>query len=169
MIYILILFLLLFLSFKFDYLGQKRNKELWFVLIGVLLVCLAGFRYRIGVDSIRYETKYGLVHILSNLTYDDIFDSSLKAEPLFVLLFSAAKTISDDFWVLQMLQSILVIAIFWRFIKKNTQYWFISAFLFTLILYLHFTCEILRESCAVSMFLLGWEFYKEKKWIKYYI
>ena len=130
---------------------------------------IAGLRFHIGIDSIRYEIKYDFVPVLSDLTTDDLLHSNLKAEPLFMLLYSLARTISNEFWVMQMLQAILVISVFWRFTKKNTSYWFISAFLFTLILYLNFTCEILRESCAVSMFLLGWEYFKEKKWLKFYL
>lgn len=169
MIYFTILILLLFLSYQYDYLGRTRYKEQWFILMGILLICIAGFRYRMGIDSIRYETKYSFVPLLWDLTYEDIFHNDLKSEPLFMLLYSIAKTISNEFWVMQILQSFLVVSIFWRFIKKNTQYWFITIFLFTLVLFLNFTFEILRESCAVSMFLLGWEYYKNKKWLRYYI
>ena len=30
-------------------------------------------------------------------------------------------------------------------------------------------CEVMREACAVSMFLLSWKYLVERKWVKYYL
>jgi hypothetical protein len=168
MLYLSILLLLLILTYKYDYCGRIKGKKLWFGFIFILFVLIAGFRYRMGVDSIRYESKYTVVPILNKLTWNDLFFSNLKAEPLFVLLFSFAKTISNKFWVFQLLHSVLVVGIFFRFIKRNTSHIFLAITLFFIIIYFNFTCEVMRESTAVSMFLLGWEYYKEKKLLKYY-
>lgn len=169
MIYLLLFFILLLFIYHFDYKCNKKYKYFCFYFLMLSMILLAGLRYRIGVDTIRYEVYYKESSDIFSLTFSEIFRNENRADPLYVLLSSIARTISDDFWVLQLLQASLVNVIFFRFVKRNTNNVFLAIMLFYVILYLNYMCEVMREACAVSMFLLAWEFFKKEKWIKYYI
>ena len=161
MIYLVLFIFFICLSYNFDYLDKKRNKNLYFYLSLIILILLAGFRYRIGLDTVRYEYLHESAPLLSNLNKSAFEDSSF--DPLYLILSSIAKTISPDFWVLQILQSILVNTIVFRFIRLNTKNIFLGILLYYVCLYLNFNCEVMREACAVSMLLLGWEYLKKDK------
>lgn len=178
MIYLFTFLLILFFSFRFDYVGKNyrdkileagkattQNKRFCFILICFLLICIAGFRYRIGGDSVAYERLYTRILPLFEFDIDDLSNS--EYEPLYYLLGSIAKFISPEFWVLQLLQSLLVNIVIFRFIWKNIDNRFTGVLIYYFFLFLPFTCETMREACAVSMVLLGWEFLKKDKWLKF--
>ena len=165
MIYIAILVLLIILSYNYDYQKKSRGKSFWFNVVLVILILVAGLRYRIGLDSTRYEMYHIEIPMLWELE-DFNFDEE-NYDPLFVILSSLARTISSEFWVVQLLQAILVNTIVFRFIRLNTKNIFFGILLYCVCLYLNFMCEVMREACAVSMLLLGYEYLKQDKIIKF--
>lgn len=175
MIYLFIFVLILFFSYKYDYLEKKgrpeylkirkQNERASYLLLLLILVLVSGFRYRIGVDTIRYEITFSRIQPIQNYSFGDLFSSSY--EPLYFLLASVAKSISSEFWVLQLLQSLLVNTIIFRFIWKNINNIFTGVLIYYIFLFIPFTCEVMREACAVSMIILGWEFLKNDKWIPF--
>ena len=165
MIYFVLFLFFLGLSYHFDYLGKHTNKYTFYSISLTILILLSGLRYRIGLDSIRYEGHHIETPTLFELNATVFQDSSY--DPLFIFLSSIAKTVSSEFWVLQMLQSILVNIIFFRFIRLNTKNIFLGVLLYYVGLYINFNCEVMREACAVSMFLLGWEYLKKDKIIHF--
>ena len=165
MIYFVLFLFFLGLSYHFDYLGKHTNKYTFYSVSLIILILLSGLRYRIGLDSIRYEGHHIETPTLFELTATIFQDSN--HEPLFIILASIAKTISPEFWVLQMLQSSLVNTIFFRFIRLNTKNIFFGVLLYYVCLYINFFCEVMREACAVSMLLLGWEYLKNDKIIRF--
>ena len=66
---------------------------------------------------------------------------------------------------MQLLQATLVNVVFFRFVRNNSKNPFFAILVYYIFLYLNYTCEVMRESCAVSMFLLGWEYLKRDKWL----
>lgn len=161
MIYLLIIFTISVCAYRYDFRGLKRNKFFWYYAIMVVLILLAGLRYRIGVDSIRYENAYQHVPLLGDLSVKDFI--IITYEPLYLLFTSIAKSLSEDFWVMQMLHAILVNIVVFRFIRLNCRHLFFTLLLYFVFLYSDFMFETMRESCAVSMFLLGWEYLKKGK------
>lgn len=164
MIYLVIACYILFLSYYYDFSGHIKGKKYHYAICLVSLILLAGFRYRLGIDSIRYEYAYNKLPYLSQLTIIDFKES--RYDPLFLLLSSFARTISEEFWVLQMMQAILVNVIFFRFFKKNTRNYFFAIFLYFSLLYISNMTETMRESCAIAMLLLAWEHYLDNKKFK---
>ena len=61
MIYFVIGFYLLFLAFKYDVYGSKNEsaKKFHYYFALIILILLAGLRYRIGGDTCRYMDLYG--------------------------------------------------------------------------------------------------------------
>lgn len=167
MIYIAILILLIILSYNYDYQKKDKGKSFWFNTVLIILILVAGLRYRLGVDTIRYEMSFSDIPTLSNLIGFD-FDKE-NYDPLYLILSSLARTISSEFWVMQLLQAILVNTVIFRFIKLNTKNIFLGALLYYVCLYLNFMCEVMRESCAVSMLLLGYEYLKQNNIFKFTI
>ena len=133
----------------------------------VVLVVLAGLRYRIGTDSIVYENFYDRVPMLWELPSFK-FDST-RFEPGFMIFQSIARTFSPDFIWLQFLESIVVnLVIFW-FILRNTRHRFLCLTFYYVVLYLNLNTQVLREALAVSLFLLAWPALRDGKWWLYYI
>lgn len=163
MIYIVVLIALLILSYHYDFLQKVKHKKLWYYIILIVLILIAGLRYRIGVDTIRYEGHFADIPTFSTLTLDDFTYTS--HQPLYFILEVFAKSISDDFWVMQLLHSILVNTVLLRFFRLNTRHLFLSILLYFVFMYNSYLFETMRESAAVAMFLLGWEWIKREKWI----
>lgn len=166
MIYILIILLLLFLTYKYDYRQAKKNRLFWYYIVLVIFILTAGLRYRLGVDSVRYESGYPYLPTLSELSGYDF--SSSRFAPGYIIFASIARSISSEFVALQLLHAIFVNCVIFWFIKKYSSKIFLAVTLYFIMLYINFMCEIMRESCAVSAFLLGFPSFVKKKWIKYY-
>lgn len=164
MIYLLIAIALLILSYNYDYKKKQWSANV-FALVLIAFVCLAGLRYRIGLDTIRYESHFEYAPSLSTMAWSDIFEGEFA--PLYMLLQALTKEISDNFYLLQFVQAFIVNLSVFRFLKRNTKAVYFSLFLYFLLIYHNFCFEVMREALAVSMFLFSWESYKTGKWIKY--
>ena len=158
MIYLLIGIYLLFLSYYYDFKGHCRRKWFHYGVILLTLILVAGLRYHIGLDSQRYEARFQTLPKLNQLSIEEFSESAY--DPLYLLMASFCRTISDEFWVLQLAQAILVNVVFLRFFRKNTKNVFVAILLYYVILYISNMAETMRESCAISMILLGWEYLK---------
>ena len=163
MVYIVVIFILLLLTYRYDYLKKTKDKQLWYYIMLLVFILIAGLRYRIGVDSIRYESAFRFYPSLDELTVVDLTNGS--HQPLYLLLSSTVRSISEEFWVMQIFHSILVNVIVFRFFRLNTKHIFLSILLYFVFYYSSFLFEVMRESCAVCMLLLGWEFVKKDKWL----
>lgn len=159
--------LLLVLSYQYDYLRKGKNKSFWYGFILIVFILIAGLRYRLGVDSIRYEQGFMNYPTIDDLSVFDFLYSS--HQPLYLILCSFARFLSDEFWVMQMLHSLLVNVVVFRFFRLNSQNVFLSILLYSIFLYTGFLFEAMRESCAVCMLLLGWEYVKKDRWIVFTI
>ena len=167
MIYLVIFFILVCFAYRYDYLGRKAYRLNTYYLVLFLLIVVAGFRYRVGLDTIRYESAFRWLPALWELRWDDFADNNY--DPLYLIFSSLAKSFSSEFWVMQLMQAVLVNVVVFSFIKKHTSHIFFAALLYYVFLYLNFMCEVMREACAVSMFLLSWKYFVKEKWLPYYL
>lgn len=167
MVYILILLFLIFNIYKFDYLQKKKAAKYTYSFTLICFVLLAGLRYRIGVDSIRYETHFDNIPELFELQFSDL--SIYYFEPFFVILESVIKTFTSEFYIFQLVHACFVNIVIFSFIKKNTKNVYTAILIYYVCLYPSFMFEIIRESYAVAFFLLSCSALKKSKWIKYYV
>jgi len=142
------------------------GEKTFFYLLLIALIVVAGLRYRIGIDTIRYSNAFETIPTLSDITFLDFQET--KMDPLCFLFWSLVRSISSEFWVMQFAQAIFVNCVFFRFIKNNTEKIYFGVFLYICFLYLNFMCEVMREACAVSISLLGWEYLKKKKYFVFF-
>lgn len=167
MIYLVVFILLLFLTIKFEFKRKIKFSNSWYNFVLVLFILIAGLRYKVGGDTLAYFHYYQTLPGWSNTSFSDVLNG--KYSFLWNILATTCKSISDNFALLQFVQSAFVnFTLFW-FIKKYTKFRFTSLLVYFLFVYLYFNMEIIRESIAISFFLLSYPFFEKKQWFKYYL
>lgn len=165
--YLIIILGLLILTYIYDYRRSSTGKLLWYVITFIALVALAGLRYRIGIDSIRYEGYYKEVPVLWELKYS--YFAKVRWEPGFVVLLSACKSISKDFTLFQLVHAFIVNSAVFILFWKNSRNPFLGILLYCFYSYLALNTEVLREALAVALFLFAWPYFKRNNFLVYYL
>lgn len=166
MIYLVIFFLLIALIYHYDYRKNSLYKNWWYYILLIIFILISGLRYRLGFDTINYELGYPKLPNLSNYFLYDFEDTRYGRG--FIFLVSIAKSISDEFFILQFLHAFILNVLLFNFFKKYSPYIFSCILLYYACDYLYFNFMILRESLAVVIFLYAFQFILNKKWLKYY-
>lgn len=165
MIYILIIVVLLYGSIHYNKKEDKGNKYLLFEYF--LIVLVMGLRYKVGGDSLNYYYAFQSWPTLSEISNYQ-FDNS-KYNVGWILFSAICKAIYNDFVTLQLAEAAIVNAVFFYFFKKNTDRYFTANLLYGLMFLFTFNTELMRAALSVSIFLLGFDIFKKKQWVKYYI
>lgn len=148
----LFLIALLYCIVKFDFSNTWKSKRPTYILMVLILILLAAFRYRVGVDTMRLEDELKDIPNLFSLRSDS-FDLTRFA-PGFVLFASALRTISTDFILYQIVQSIIVNVCCCWYIYRNTNKPFVALFFYFFAAYLFFCYETSREALSIALFLI---------------
>ena len=165
MLYLVLLIFILFLSYWYDYLGNQKGINVSYAIVLIILILIAGLRYRLGVDSIRYESAFQYMPTLFEIQAIDFI--KISYDPLYLILSSIARTISDEFWIMQIIQASIVNIFFFRFIRNNTSKIFLAIFFYCIFLYTDYMFETMREACAAVFFLTGYDCLKDRKYVSY--
>ena len=153
--------------YEFDYRSVERGRMFCFLTMLVVFIFLAGFRYRLGQDTVMYVKEYANLHPINLLSSDDF--KSTRFAPGFLILTSFFRVFGPDFIVFQVVHSIFVNAVIFWFLYKNSRHLFFSILLFFFYLYFLLLFQQMRESIAVSIFLLAWPAFRDGKWLIWYI
>lgn len=149
---IYILLFIVFLFFAVFYNGNVRNnkerKVFYFLCLALALV--GGFRYRIGIDTIRY--MYAFEDIPKIFEFSAYSLESIS-QPIWFLINSLSKTIFDDFVVVQIFHALIVNLLIGRFIIKTCNKPFWALFIYFCLYWSYFNFEIMRESLCVALYL----------------
>lgn len=152
MIYIIVLFYTLFLFVHFNVNGHKRGEKFHYSLLLTIACCIAGFSYRLGMDTIGYMENFeridDLKYVTKNLT-------SYRYEPAFVLLLACCKSIWNDFTLVQIVVAVFVNSVIFWFAKQHTKFYFLVIFFYFIYGFWNINFEIKRESIAVCFFLIA--------------
>lgn len=169
MVYVFLFIIVIFCIYKYDFL-QKNDIKKKYCFLYILLICISisAFKYRVGSDILAYMEEYKTYPLLSNLSFENIFENSDR-QPGWVILTSFLKSISNKFTLFQIVQAIFINTIIFLFIKRNTKYVFTCILLYLVYMYTELNFEVMRESFSVGFFILGIEAFKQKKWWKYYL
>jgi len=114
-----------------------------------------------------YAEEFGYIPTFSKITAQSFYDSAYQ--PLYFLMCVTCKSIVPDIWFMHLCQTWIVCAVMFNFIRKRTTYIFSTALLFMLCMYPYFCFEILKESLAVSMLLIGYPYLEQKKYLKFFL
>lgn len=164
-IYLLTLIYILILVYNYDIRNHTFNYKLNFYIVFIVLVLISGLRYEIGSDTLVYMNEYQYLPDLISLDIKDF--SELRYDPLWILFCATCKTITPNFFFLQLIHAIIINALLFRYIKKYALHRFTVILLYYILGFLYFNTEIMRESMAVGVFLLSLNSYQKRKWIKY--
>ena len=155
MIYFFIFIYLLYLTIHYDILEKKDYKWTHYKIVITLLILVAGFRWRVGSDTVLYAQEFYYYHDLLHLEWSDF--SSIERMPLWVLLNATCKTIWDNFLLVQFVVAAFSLGVTGYFIKKicPSLCFFVLLCYFAGVKYTLLHMELMRESLAISFYLLG--------------
>lgn len=126
---------------------------------------LAGFRYRLGNDTINYMKWYESLYTLSNFKLD-LSDYEIG----FTFLSSLIKTLGGDFYVLQFVTAFIInFSILSYFKKYCRNYTFFCILIYFCMYYFEFSFEIMRASVALGIFIYAIPLLIKKKYIQFYL
>lgn len=167
MIYFIVFCFLIVCIYTYDYSKYSKGNIIAYGLFWIFFVAIMGLRYRIGGDSVMYEAEFKNLPTLDHL-YNFKFGGS-RYEPGYIVFCSIARSLSPDFTYFQLLHSFVVNTVVFWFIYKNTPNRYIALTLYFGGLYFNLGSEVLREALAVCCLLLAWPFFKNGKWLIYFI
>ncbi|WP_346986130.1 EpsG family protein [Chryseobacterium sp. POE27] len=168
MIYLIVFTYLFILSISFDFLKVKGPKKFFYYLSMIILILIAGFRWKVGGDTLTYQSKFD-DYIYPIYEFNKINFLKINWEPGIVILMSLSKTIVSEFWFFQLIHAIFVNVIFFKFFKKYSYFKFTSVLLYSFFLYFYFNMEIMREILSICIFInFMYPLLEQKKYKKYY-
>ena len=167
MIYLIVIFTLLLLSFIYDINGVQSKRDFWYRFMLLVFILLSGLRWRLGVDTTGY--LFDFYHECPTLNRFSFDDYSLFSNPLFVLLNSVVLTLGGKFYIVQLIHASFVNILIFKYIKKHTQFIFVCLFFYAIIAYSKYNMEIMKGSMSIVICLYANDYILEKKWVKGYI
>lgn len=168
MIYLVFLIVLFIQTVFYDFLNNRGRDKFWWYLNLVFFIALAGFRWQVGGDTLTYQEAFET----SSFTVGNFFSNNVFAigwEPGFLFLMAICKSIINDFWFFQIVHATIVNIVIFRFIFRYSPFKFFGLLIYFFFNYLYFNTEVLRESLAICLFLIMFEYLKKGKYSKYYI
>lgn len=151
-IYIAIFIYLLAITYQYDiHKGNRRYAKVNYVISCILLIVVAGVRYRIGYDTTNYMETYLHAPSFSELLRGYKF----VGDPLWMYIIAISKEIYEEFFIVQFFQAIIVnMAVFW-FVRRHSPKPFLAILLYYLLLWWNLCFEAMREAIAVAFFLIA--------------
>lgn len=158
---IIILLAMLFFSKK----QTLRKRRIYLILVFLILFFISAFRsVNIGNDTLSYAImfqRFGKA--------DNIFTLDTNIEIGYIVLNKILYSISSNPQILFIFTSLFILVTQLRFINKNSNMVWLSVYLFINLRLFYFTLSGLRQSIAMSIILLSYNFIKSKKPIKFFI
>lgn len=164
--YLIIFFIVIILS-SFNRRLTHRSRTFFLVFVYGYIVLLMGLRYRVGIDTLNYMESYDWILVLDNL-FDNDFTQT-RFEPGYMLLCALSRIVTEDFWFLQIVHSLILNTCVFVFIYRYTKNSFAGIGVYFILIFFYFSTEILRESLAIAIFLLNYENLRKRRWIRYYL
>src|SRR5690606_4114704 len=170
LVYSIVLLLLMFGAFHYDYRKNVFLKKGYYVLVFLVMTAMTALRYRVGGDSLMYENYFSYLPDLTEYLYWLSRGDDLHYQPGYVLFTAICKTIDPDYYFYQAVHAVVVNTVFFWFIRKHTQYRFTVLFiLYIFLFYFYLTFEIQREILAICCFLLAYTSFERNRWVTYYL
>ena len=167
MIYLVVVFILTVLSFRYDINGKTKYRDFWYNVMLVVFIMIAGLRYRIGIDTVGYiRTYYHSTPLLASFFN---MDYSFAQYPLWKFLNSFFYTVGAPFYVLQLVTAAFVNILFFFYIRKHCDCIFTCILFYFLFFYSSVNFETTKASYSIAIFLFANDCFLEKKWVKGYV
>lgn len=167
MVYLFALLLILFGVYFYDYRNNREGRLISWIFLCLVLICIAGFRYRLGQDTLTYIRDYSSLHPVSQLKISDF--EKTRFAPGFVIITSVFKQFTPEFIWFQFFHSVIVNTVLFYFFYKYCWHIFFAALVYFFYLYFLLTFQQMREALAVCVFLLAWPAFREGRWLLWYL
>lgn len=165
MIYLVVFFILLVLTIRYDINGKTEYRNQWYNAVLVILILIAGLRFRLGEDTLNYMYFfYNDFPCLFDLDVDTLLLSDQP--PLWILLNSIVKTLGGKFFVVQLIQATILNSLVLKYFKKHSSYPFACVALFFLWRYQWFSMVVMKAAVALSIMLFANDSFLEKRYLK---
>lgn len=140
---------------------EKNYNSFFVFLIGLVLILIAGLRWKVGTDYLQYSRNY--------IMYSSIFWDSLRltGEPGIKLISKVSSFIYDDYATMFLISSIVTIGLAVRTISKHSRALTFSILLYIFIGTWHGSFNGVRQYIAVSIIFSGHQYILEKNLKKY--
>ncbi len=161
LVYYLVLVAVIFISAadnRLQFNMERKMSKQAFVLIALILVCVAGLRYNVGSDYYFYYNNYDF-YTTSDLVLDD--------EPMYKLLARISAVIYKDPASLMFLCAAVTIGFMLVPIYNNSVMPLLSVMLFLFLGTWHGTFNGIRQYLAAAVLFAGHRFIKEKNFWKW--
>ncbi len=173
----IILFLIYFVLFLWE--NRLRNKESDIKIVrylGMLIFFVFfGFRGYIDTDFAVYFPLYEVAPTISDAKGLREFFSSvnedylLKIEPGFKVLLILLKTITKEYFFLQIVSSLINVLFLNFFLRKYSPQYILGFIMYLIFSGLVIEINLLRNSKAIFLFLYSLQFLKDRNASKYFI
>lgn len=169
MVYLVLFLLMLIGIYVYDVKGFGKKQLEFFYFVLLLLSFTSGLSYRLGTDILNYEASYEDYLPFQDIDSWSYFISMDNRMPLWVFISSLFRTFGLPFFAFHLFQTMTINLTVGYVIKKYSNAWFTVLVLYYVTLFFPFNYEIMRESFAVSVFLLSIPYLLHRQYLKYYI
>ena len=166
MVYIVVLILLLIPAIRYDFLAKKGGEKAWYYVNLLILILLAGLRYRVGGDTGHYMQTFDALPNLSRLSSFEFGRAYYM--PLWYV-YNAVFRSFGGYYLFQMVQAIIINTVFLWFFKKYSPRYFTAIVIYFVGYYFYINMDIMRQAVCICIFLLSYKYLEEKKLLQYYI
>lgn len=166
LIYLAVLILLLIPAIRYDFLNKKGGEKVWYYVNLLILILLAGLRYRVGGDTGHYMQTFNDMPTLTELSTFNF--SKAYYMPLWYV-YNAIFRSFGGYYLFQIVQAIIINTAFLWFFKKYCPHFFSAIVVYFLAYYFSLNMDIMRQALCICIFLFSYGYLKEKKLLQYYI
>ena len=156
MIYLIPLILILYGIVCLDLKGISPNnstyKKIWVVCFW-LLVLIPGLSYRIGIDTPSYMYFYDNIRPIWDVNFKYLQDA--HDDIGWAFFNSLCKSVTSEYAFMHTLQCLILHTSVFFFIKEVTNKRFVALILYSVVLWQHSSFGALRESIAISLYLIA--------------
>lgn len=167
MVYIVPFILTFFGMWLSSRVSSRKPVIVLLCVTAIYMILLMGFRYRVGIDTLGYMTRYRHMASLDELSWSNLFDQLY--EPAYTFIVAVCKMYTDSFWPVQLIMNAITTVCVIIFLYRNCKNVFVGMFFFLIIQWLYFSTEVMRESVAIGIFLLNFKNIEKKRWVRYYL
>lgn len=173
----IILFLIFFLIFLWENKIRNRNGNINVIRYFCMAVFFIyfGFRGYLDTDFVVYYPLFetapsisdtnGLTHFFSGVNKDYL----MKVEPGFKVLLVLVKSISEEYYFLQIISTFINILFLDYFFRKFSPQYTLGFIMYIIFSGLIIEINLLRNSKAIFLFIYSLQYIKDRNPIKYYI
>ena len=152
--YLFILIILIIGTFNYDFKYQRKKGYDIFIFISLfILISLAGFRYKVGMDTYNYMYEFSNQIKVDNNNIKSIFFEGKRGIGIITIM-SFFKTYFD-YYIYQYFTAFVTVFGVYYFFKKTTYYIFFSLLIFYIFRYVDQSFELMRETYAIVLFLFS--------------